>query len=215
MPPEACGLFDSVAAVVVAGRVDALFPVALAVLHLADDLAEVAFADLGVLRGGLRLLLSLRYLLGRSLRGLVGCTFGGLVGDLLCDRGLLGAALAHAVGEAFDGVGVEALLAEILAGEVDLGLLSCAADGDISVLAVGLPAARQDAARLGGEALALVDVDGVGEGEVAELARVDLNVAGFALIGLDRYAVLVAAGVGDRAGDAILDTLLAGYGAGL
>ena len=57
-------------------------------------------------------------------------------------------------------------LAEVLAADVDLGLLAGAGEGDVGVLLVGLPAADQDARGLGGDALALVDVHGVGEREL-------------------------------------------------
>jgi hypothetical protein len=96
------------------------------------------------------------------------------------------------LGEAFDRAGVHSLLAEVLAGDVDLCLLARTADGDVGVLLVGLPAAGEDAACLGGEPLALVDVYGVGEADVGELARVEVHFAWFAFPGLDRDAVLVA-----------------------
>jgi hypothetical protein len=106
-------------------------------------------------------------LLGGLLSGR-GSWFEGLVafGDLLCDCRFLCSGVLYSFGEAFDCAGVEVLLAEVLAGEVDLCLLACAADGDVGVLAVGLPAAGEDARGFGGEALALVDVDGVCEGDL-------------------------------------------------
>ncbi|MFZ1009747.1 MAG: hypothetical protein WAN65_23110 [Candidatus Sulfotelmatobacter sp.] len=48
-----------------------------------------------------------------------------------------------------------------------------ATEGYVGVLTVGLPAADQDARGLGGDALGLVDADGVSEREVGELASVE------------------------------------------
>ncbi len=75
----------------------------------------------------------------------------------------------HPLGESFDCAGVDALLAEVLAGDVDVGLLSGSGDGDVYVLLVGLPAAGEDLDGLGCESLALADVHRVGEGDVREL----------------------------------------------
>ena len=65
--------------------------------------------------------------------------------DFAGDRRLLCAAVLHAVGEAFDRAGVHALLAEVLAGDVELGLLARAAERDVGVLVVGMPGAGEDA----------------------------------------------------------------------
>ena len=83
------------------------------------------------------------------------------MGEALCDRGFWCAAALELLGEAFGCARVEALLAEVLAGDVDLGLLAGAADGDVGVLLVGLPAADEDAGGLGCDALGFVDVRGV------------------------------------------------------
>lgn len=69
----------------------------------------------------------------------------GLLGGAPGDGGLLGARLAHAVGESFDRAGVEALLAEILSRDVDLGPLAGAADRYVGVLPIGLPNASPTA----------------------------------------------------------------------
>ena len=63
---------------------------------------------------------------------------------------------------------------------------------------------------LGGEALGLVDVDGVGEADVVELAGVHAYLAWWALAGRDRDPIVLAAGVDDRASDPVLDSFLAG-----
>lgn len=133
--------------------------------------------------------------------------FRGLLGDCR----LLSAAALDSLCEAFERADIHALLAEILSGDIHLGLLPGAADGNVRVLPVGLPPAGEDATGLCGEALALVHMHGVSEADVRELARVHVNLAWFTLAGLDRDAILALAGVEDRAGDPVLDSLLPGY----
>jgi hypothetical protein len=72
-------------------------------------------------------------------------TLYGLLVDIPDDACLVHPALAHALAEALDGADFHPGLAEILARDVDLGLLAGAAEGYVGVLAVGLPAADQDA----------------------------------------------------------------------
>jgi hypothetical protein len=55
------------------------------------------------------------------------------------------AAAAQALIEPFDRADVQCALAEILARDVDLGLLAGAAERDVGVLTVGLPAAGEEA----------------------------------------------------------------------
>ena len=93
------------------------------------------------------------------------------------DARLLRPAAADAVAEPLDRAGVHASLTEILPRDVNLGLLAGAAERDVGVPAVGLPAAGEDARGLGGDALGLVDVDGVAQVEVGELVGVDLDLA--------------------------------------
>jgi len=52
-----------------------------------------------------------------------------------------------------------------------------------------LPATGEDARGLCGDALRLIDVDGVAQAEVGELRGVDLDLARLALVGLDRDPV--------------------------
>jgi hypothetical protein len=98
-------------------------------------------------------------------------------GWLLRDGGLWCSAAFHFLGEAFHRAGVEALLAEVLAGDVDLDLLAGAADGYVGVLLVGLPATDEDAGGLGRDALSFVDVRGIGERQVRERAGVEAYLA--------------------------------------
>jgi hypothetical protein len=79
------------------------------------------------------------------------------------DARLLGATLAHPLAEPFDRADVHPLLPQVLARHVDLGLLASAAEGDVGALTVGLPAGGEDARGLRGDALALLEVDGVAE----------------------------------------------------
>jgi hypothetical protein len=102
---------------------------------------------------------------------------------------LLRLAAAHPLAEPFDRAGIHPLLTKVLSGNVDLCLLAGAAERDVGVLAVGLPATGEDARGLCGDALRLVDVDGVAQAEVGELRGVDLDLAGLALVGLDRDPV--------------------------
>jgi hypothetical protein len=59
---------------------------------------------------------------------------------LSAEGGLLCVALLDAFGESFDRSWVEALLAEVFASDVDVGLLAGAGEGDIGALTVCLPA---------------------------------------------------------------------------
>ena len=59
-------------------------------------------------------------------------------------------------------------LTKVLTRDVDLGLLAGAAECDVGVLAIGLPAAREDSGSLGGDALGLVDVERVAQAERSE-----------------------------------------------
>ena len=133
--------------------------------HLLDPESAVVVAVVveGVLGGRLAVALGGRLVGVTALDDVLDAILA--LGDLLGDRGFLRVALLHALGEAFDCAGVEALLAEVLAADVDLGCLSGAGAGDVGALTVGLPAAGQDAGVLGREAEGLVGVDGVAEAE--------------------------------------------------
>jgi hypothetical protein len=61
------------------------------------------------------------------------------------DTRLLRAAAAHPLAEPFDRADVHPLLAKVLPRHIDLGLLAGAAEGDVGVLPIGLPAAGEDA----------------------------------------------------------------------
>jgi len=63
------------------------------------------------------------------------------------DARVLGVALAGALGESVDRVGVDALVAKVSAACVDVGLFACADQRDVAGFAVGLPAPVSTSAR--------------------------------------------------------------------
>src|SRR5580704_8543264 len=126
------------------------------------------------------------------------------------DACLLGVAFVHPLGEALDRSGVHPLLAEVLAGDVDVGALPGAAHRDVGVLPVGLPAAHEDTCSLRGEALSLPDVYRVAEAEIGELAGVELHLPRLGLPGADAHAVLLPARIHDRPRGPVLHPLLPG-----
>ena len=121
----------------------------------------------------------------------------------------LGVALGHRGREALDRASVHALLAEVLAGDVDVGALARAAEGYVGTLAVGLPAAGEHVARARRQALGLVDVLRVARGA----GRRTPLVSSFTSRSLAPRVWIVSLpsllACGDRAEGAVLDALLA------
>ena len=150
-----CGLVDSL----VAHQLGVAFDV-VDLLRGVDD-ARVGALELGLALDGA---LGLGGPLGFALGGLLALRLA--LGELAGDAGLLRAAALHPVGEAFHCAGVHPHLSKIVAADIDLGLLAGAADGDVGVLFVGLPAADQDPALLRCDALAFVQMNRVAECQV-------------------------------------------------
>ena len=93
----------------------------------------------------------------------------------ISDARLLGAALGHRLAESLDGASMHPLLAEVLAGDVDVSPLLRARERDVCVLAVGLPATGEHERAIDRAALRLVDVLRVGKAQFRELARIEFT----------------------------------------
>ena len=93
------------------------------------------------------------------------------------ERGCLGAALAHPVGELHDASLVLAFGAELVAGEEPLGGLAGAAGLDVGCLLAGLPAAGEHDGALDGCPLLAVDVLRVAEAQRLQIPAGERDLA--------------------------------------
>lgn len=87
----------------------------------------------------------------------------------VCEGWCLRAAAPHALGEAFDAVGVMSVGAELVPVDVPVGSMAGAGCLDVGWLLARLPAAGDDERAGDGRALGAVYVAGVAESELAEL----------------------------------------------